>query len=262
MLIVSNGAFKSGSTWLYNILAEMIEASSPPQQYLHSGWVNPSIHRDQLANFLSEVDFSSHIYLTKNHYSKQKQREQLLAHDNIYILDIERDIKDVLVSAYYHFLRLEDMAIDFDTYYWSEGRLVVNRIKNYHQLWAQPSPQIYVSSYLRLKQNFEAEVREISNFLGLALSSEAIQRVQTNTSLDSLRKKYGERGGKGVKAPPCKVSSDKIDFFRKGVVGQWQDYLTPKILADVERVEQEGLTIFEKAVCKAKLRLFIRPKYC
>lgn len=261
MLVVSNGAFKSGSTWLYNILVEMLAIEPIPEDYLHSGWVNPSIQRDRLETFLTHVDFEHHTYLTKNHYSKPKQRQQLLSRKNVYVLDIERDVKDVLVSAYYHFLRLEDSQVDFETYYWTEGRLVVNRIRDYHQLWGQPHKQVYMSSYRRLKEDFAGEVGRIGTFLNLALTEQAIEEIRQQTSLGSLRKKYSE-DGTGENAPPCKVSSNKINFFRKGTVGQWQAYLSPKILADVEAIEKNGLNKFQKAKSKAKLRLFLNPKYC
>jgi len=42
MLVVANGAFKSGSTWQYYILKKVTGFVAPPREFL-TGWKHPSL---------------------------------------------------------------------------------------------------------------------------------------------------------------------------------------------------------------------------
>ena len=93
-------------------------------------------------------------------------------------------------------------------------------VQRYHRLWNTGSPQVYTASYERLHSDFAGQVREIAAFLGVTASDEQIARLHSETSLDALRARYGEG-----------AANNK--FFRKGVVGDWQNHLTPDIEADI-----------------------------
>ncbi|MDZ7829178.1 MAG: hypothetical protein U5K33_06725 [Halofilum sp. (in: g-proteobacteria)] len=60
MLVICNGAIKSGSTWLYNILVHLVELRRPPERYLTANSrkreSNPCIRPDMLAEFLASED--------------------------------------------------------------------------------------------------------------------------------------------------------------------------------------------------------------
>jgi hypothetical protein len=72
MLVVSNGAFKSGSTWLFNIARSITQFPPPPEPYLNPEWVNPSIHPDELKALLAEESLAETDYLVKNHFGAQE----------------------------------------------------------------------------------------------------------------------------------------------------------------------------------------------
>lgn len=251
MLVLANGAFKSGSTWLYNILRCITSFPAPPEGFLNAEWVNPSIHPNKLAHFLSSSDLSTENYLCKNHLYKKIERDLLLSYPNVLILDIHRDLKDVVVSAYHHWRRTEGYTADFKTYYWTRGRLVANHVRRGHYLWSSAnSPQVYVSSYERLKANFQTEVQAIGQFLGFELSTTDIERIQAETTLERLREKYSEAEKAGELPPPCGATSDDIKFFRKGIVGDWQNHMTPEMVADIEHIEARGLNLVERGTTK------------
>lgn len=228
LLIVSNGAFKSGSTWLFNILRELTACPPPPPEYTKAGWGNPSIAPDRLADLLAHMDAHGGRYLSKNHLRKPAQRDLLLSRPYVRVLDIERDIRDVVVSAYYHDRRKKGYTGAFDRYFVERGYKKARFVTRYHELWAVGSPQVYCASYERLHSDFDAEVARIAAFVGVALDPPTLERVRQATTLDALRESYGEQ--------------DKAErFFRKGITGDWQNHFTPALLAELDRTLSGGV---------------------
>ncbi len=94
MLVIANGAAKSGSTWLFNIISEMDEFDRPPAEFLLDQQnVNPEIHYDKLRSLLDSLDYSDRDYLIKNHFSEAEQRDLILSRAHVYVVDIERNLR-------------------------------------------------------------------------------------------------------------------------------------------------------------------------
>lgn len=229
MFVLANGAFKSGSTWLREIAMRMVEFAEIPPAYQHprfSHWVDPK----KLKMFLERADYRGQNYISKGHFYRPQDRTLLLSHDEVYVLDIRRDIKDVLVSHYYHLQRQRKIRTKFSRYYWTLGRFKAHQIKQYHRIWGVDSPQIYVSSFEQLKTNFEEEVRNIGRFLGLDLSDAKLRWLEEQTTIEQLRKQNREED---------KPEGER--FFRRGAVGDWKDHFDEKALEDLQRIKEEGL---------------------
>ena len=188
MLVVSNGAFKSGSTWLFNIARCITQFPPPPDRFRNPDWVNPSILPSRLEEFVSEVDFSRRDFLSKNHFSTAEHRNILLSDDHVRILNIRRDIRDVVTSAYYHHRREEDYTASFRQYYWDRGRYIAENVRAYHELWDGSSSRVYVSSFHELKRNFSTECDRIASFIGYNASDEEVKKIKKETSIESLKK--------------------------------------------------------------------------
>ena len=240
MLVIANGAFKSGSTWLFNITRCLTQYPPPPSSFLNPDWVNPSIHPQKLKSLISSADLASKDYLTKNHFGSESQRDLLLSCENVKVLDIVRDIRDVVVSAYYHFRRKEKYTSSFENYYWTRGRFVAHRVQQYHKVWKVPNNRVYVSSFKALKSDFYSECRAIGQFLKRKeLSDREIQEVKEETSIESLRSKYGSP-----------------DFFRKGERGDWKHHLTKRMESDIDRIENGYFDKSIPPVQKARDKIF------
>lgn len=220
MLIVCNGAFKSGSTWLYNLVRDLSGAGPPPAEYLNPAWKNPSIDLEQLNALLAALNPGDN-YVVKNHFGTRDQRDALLAHPAVRVLNITRDLRDMIVSAYFHARRVDGFDGDFAAYYWEIGRNTMLSVAAYHRLWRVSSQRVFTASYERLHADFAGQVREIAAFLGVTAPDERIAALRDTTSLDALRSRYGEA-----------EAGEK--FFRKGVVGDWRNHLTPEIEADID----------------------------
>ena len=137
MLLVCNGAQKSGSTWLYNILTWLIECRAPDARYLTGNGKNPCIRPDMFGLFLQSVDISSDHYISKNHLAQPELRDLLVSNEDVYVFDIERDPKDVAVSSYYDAKNRHGYTGSFEKYYWTQGRELVAELAAYHSLWAR-----------------------------------------------------------------------------------------------------------------------------
>lgn len=229
MLVYSNGAFKSGSTWLYAIARNIRKGCPLPDGYQNPNQNAAGVLREQLEDFLTNVDYATVDYVLKAHLSTVKGRAMLEGRPNVRILTIERDIRDVAVSAYYHYLRLGKIKGTFEEYFWTGGERTVRRVLRYHRVWAPTSSSIHKTTYEALLEDFEKEISRIADFLEVTLSTADLQRVKEATSLSVSQKR--ERNKKG--------ENKEIYFFRKGTAGQWTDYLTPPMLKRIEEIQAE-----------------------
>ncbi len=241
MLIICNGAIKSGSTWLYNILVNLVSCEYPPQHYLTGrSDKSPCIKPALLPEFLDSEDYQNNHYITKNHLGRPEHRALLQNNPHVYVFDIERDPRDVVVSNYYHDQFRNGFEGSFENYYWEHGRYVADQLSAYHRLWRDAGPRCYVSSYERLKTDFHTEAAAIARVLGLEPDNAALESLREATSLDSLRKDY---------AKDKRYQGEK--FFRKGEVGDWERHFHGAALKDIHRVMDSGIPSYD-------LRAFVR----
>ena len=150
MLVICNGAIKSGSTWLYNILLCLVDLKHPPKEYLtensKKNKSNPCIIPDRLPEFIANEDIVNIDYLSKNHIGSPVYRDVLVNQKNIFVFDIDRDIKDVIVSSYYDHCNRNNYKGAFGEYYWSLGRKEALYILNYQNVWRDNYSNVYIAS--------------------------------------------------------------------------------------------------------------------
>ena len=226
MLIIANGAFKSGSTWQYRILKELTQFADIPEQY-QAGWINPSIDVNTIERFLDEVDIVHEDYLTKNHIESPGMRDLLLQNEHVRIFNIERDIRDVLVSAYHHKMRIHDVTMDFDEYMQEDGFQIARHVLSYHRMWNTPqSKHYFIGSYEALHHDFENEVQGMADFLDIALTKTELQSIKEKTSIQQLRVSYDESD---------KPAGER--FFRKGQIGDWVNYFDETLLEQLQLIQ-------------------------
>ena len=141
MLVFSNGAFKCGSTWLFNILTSLRKFEPPEAEFLTKGNAkHPSIAARRLGDYLAAGDYRSRDVISKNHLEKPQHREMLLANESLRVFCMTRDSRDVIVSAYYHDQRKKRFDGSFAEYYWQEGRTILPRLMLYRSTWSRRPP--------------------------------------------------------------------------------------------------------------------------
>jgi hypothetical protein len=216
----------------------------PPQKYLNTDWINPSIHPDKLADLLVELDYHSKNYLVKNHFANGEQRDLLLGSNDTYIFDIKRKLSDVVVSAYYHKINKDLFNKPFPFYYWRYGRNVAIRVRDYHEIWKSEiylGNRVYISSFRLLKEDFESECRRIGNFLDMKLSNDDIKIIKEKTTISSLREKYDNKG-----------------FFRKGGTDYKQEYMSRLMEKDIDKIKmgKYSLNTLLHKICEGSRSIF------
>ena len=246
MLVVCNGAAKSGSTWLYNIIQNIASFEWPQERFIsRSNSKHPTIKEIYLAGYLAGDEYRERNIISKNHYGKPEHRALLTSSDDTRVIGMSRDTRDVIVSSYYDECRRHGYEGSFETFYWETGRLLVDRLHRYHEVWSQPHPQIHTTTYEDLKTSFAGEVRKIGDFLGVPLSDEDISRIEQATSIGSLRESY--------KDDP-QYNTQENAFFRKGVIGDWENHFDDKMLDDYARIDANGLGRYDLVYLRNRLR--------
>lgn len=225
MLVVSNGAFKSGSTWLFTIAKLLVPHAPLPEAFRAPGWTNDSLNQPTLDTFLATVDRKKQHFVVKNHLEKLSVREQLLAAEDVVVLSITRDLRDTIVSAYYHDVRNEKFEGDFEVYFQTRGRERLYEISRYHRVWEKPDPHLFQTTYEDLHRDFAGEVRRLAAFLDREVTPEEIERIRAKTSFDRVQK--GEQKNKG---------ETNALFFRKGVIGDWKNHLNESMEKDLQKI--------------------------
>lgn len=238
MLIVSNGAFKSGSTWVTLIVGRLGEYAKVPADYCDAQWMHDTVPPPRVPDFLREVDCAGTDYLLKAHYKPSDGlREAFLAVPSARILNIYRDPKDVLVSAYFHYRRIEGFSGTFAEFFTHRAERLVRSLAQYHLYWDPfgVEDRIFLTTYEKLHRSFADEVFRLGAFLGRELTEEQIAAIRDDTEFSKLQHK-------GNKNRPSK-------FFRKGVMGDWLEHMTPEQGALVDRIEaEEGIALVQDSI--------------
>lgn len=250
MFVLANGAFKSGSSWLLAIIKEIKTFENVPQEYcdpVYPTWAHWLDQRKMKAFFEAGFQNSNDKnYISKGHVYGTKIRQLLLSYENVFVFDITRDLKDVIVSHYYHTKRIRNINWDFKTFYWRLGRYKAYQIVDYHRTWHEPHPRIFLSAFENLKNDFHDEVERIGNFLGVSLTVAEVEGIKQRTSLENLRQRAKEET----------KDADKR-FYRKGAIGDWQQYFDDEMLEDIEKISTGSLRPADKLIYHAMFT--VRP---
>lgn len=186
MLLVNNGSFKSGSSWLGAIIRRLKRFHSPPDDYLDKHWENPHIPEARLASFLRTCDIGENDYYIKSHYAKPSSQSLLLGDPRVRVVLITRNLADVVVSAYFHFRRTAGTTDTFAEYFWTRGRLVANTVLRYDKLWAVSSPHVFRTTYAALQESPHEELRRLSAFILADADAAMIDAIIAETEFTAI----------------------------------------------------------------------------
>ena len=246
MLIICNGVFKSGSSWLHAVIVEIlrvnnIQLTPVPIKYTNNTASPTTIVESKLYEFLQKEDYISGNYITKSHFYQKKTLERDY-NDYIFFFFVERDVRDAVVSHYYH-LKAKYMfmrRIGFKLYYYFVGRFKAFEILNFNKRYRDVFDEENFFSFSEMKYNFESVVSQISSILGLKiLTKEEISIIKRNTSIPKMRDDLLSGKSKYYST----VFYDKDSLIRKGEIGNWVNYFSCRQKKHISKIV-EGRNLF------------------
>src|SRR5215467_11421225 len=187
MLVIANGADKCGSTWLASIIMEIVQPEPLPSEFEEGYGPIPAIKPRLIREFLEKVDYEHHNYVSKSHFFYE--RHLFARYKNVYVVDIHRDMPDMVISLFFHGARrqMEQASLEeIRKAYWQHGPRIVEHIARYHAIWRTKTKWTYLSSYERLKEDPRMEIEAIAAFLKIALTGERIDKIIEDTAFHRL----------------------------------------------------------------------------
>lgn len=240
MLIICNGAFKSGSTWVYLIAQELyglkgVEINpNPDQQYLGKNNKSFLFNDTSIQKIAKQYAESADVYLSKAHLIEESSYEYIKRElKDAKVLFVSRNLEDAILSHYHHVNNLRKKKQNFDSYYWSVGRYKAKEILSFEKYRVSYLPTSCHITYEGLKSNFDEEVSKLAKYLGLEISESEIEVLREKTSIDTLR----DKAKKGEVKQYGGASGDAYKMFRSGKVGEAKEVMTEKHLADLDKIK-------------------------
>tara|TARA_B110000879_G_scaffold194377_1_gene262123 strand:+ start:19 stop:813 length:795 start_codon:yes stop_codon:yes gene_type:complete len=249
MLIICNGAFKSGSSWLHAILVELtivkkLNLKKVPIKYTNDINSPTTIIESRLQDFLFYEDYKTENYLTKAHFFKISTLRKEYSND-IRMLFIERNMRDAVVSHYFHIRNKYRFKISFVLYYYFLGRYKAYEIGIFNDRCKEFMGAERFFNFEDLISNFEDTIRGIAKVLDInEISNKEIATIKKETSLDKLREEL-KKGN--ISYYPSK-RKDNWKLFREGKVNSWKNHFNDNQIKDIEKIESGFFSIFSRII--------------
>jgi len=237
MLVICNGTFKSGSSWLHAILLEIFKIKKIDIDIIPSEY-NPDVNspsrilEGKLSEFLLKENYKNLNFITKAHYFSNKIMLESYSSDVKFIF-INRDIKDAIVSHFYHFNNYRRKDLSFNIYFKFIGVFKAYEISLFNSRCKENFDSSLFFSFEMFKSDFIDSVIQLCLVLGFSeISRSEILVIKENTSLSKMKTISLEGGNKYYP----ELGNDSHKLFRKGNVGDWEQYFVDSDLKLINRV--------------------------
>lgn len=145
-----------------------------------------------------------------------------------------RDPRDVLVSSYFHQTRHKHRFEGDIAEFLEDETYGAAAVASYHNGWATglAGGQALTISYEELSEDTHGVVRNILNFLGIAVDEQVLDDAVRKAQFDKMRKKEQQTGIPGHEYNREDADASRV---RRGKVAGYTDYLGP---AEDARVQE------------------------
>jgi Sulfotransferase domain len=204
------------------------------------------IHQDEPVSFLNVERLVPDMYKTADWSLRRLPRPRLLKSHECFdpryrkVIYVVRDPRDVAVSNYHWEMKLrsvrEGYPIEEFVPRWMEPQfwLRIGSWSEHVQSWMstrQDNKNFLLLRYEDLKQDPQRELTRVAHFLGVAATSERLNRAVDLSSAAHMRKLESTQGKKWVAT--TRTRQDK-PFVRDATSGGWRAVLPEKTVAYME----------------------------
>jgi len=161
----------------------MLDVEDLPEGFQDPAWSNPALKRDLLHQFLTEGHAYRSNYLVKNHFAVAAERDAMLYYPWCKVIMTFRDIRDSVVSRYYHHRRAGEVPADgeFLDFFWApeapNGTSTLDYMSRYARTWNVDDEMFWKVRYEDLHADVESAVRSLAEFLGVDTAAVDLEEV-------------------------------------------------------------------------------------
>ncbi|XP_056331243.1 sulfotransferase family 2, cytosolic sulfotransferase 3 [Danio aesculapii] len=237
---------KSGTTWMQNILPPLLNGGDLTPVQTIPNWdrapwleeIRAAVVLDKLPSPRAIVSHMPYRLMPSSFYKSKAK-----------VIYVARNPKDVIVSSY-HFHKMASFLEDpgtFDDFVnkFLSGEIVFGKWSDHIKSWRNPElkDRILYVTYEEMLQDLRGVLCRMLKFLGLELSTEALDRVVNNSTFKSMKT---NKMSNYTMVPQEIMDNNKSAFLRKGVAGDWKNFFSPELDAKftaVIREEMKGTNI-------------------
>ncbi|XVE96216.1 hypothetical protein REPUB_Repub02eG0202600 [Reevesia pubescens] len=253
--IFACSAPKSGTTWLKALTFAIVTRNQFDNST--SPLLNKGPHHcvpGLVGNFGEKRDMREpEIPLLATHAPYHSLPKSVLDSDDVKIVYICRDPKDAFVSMFHFAAKRrpkenEPISLEeaFDLF--CEGKSIFgpawDNILGYWKASQERPDKVMFLKYEDVMNDSELYVKKLAEFMGYPFSLKeeeagAVQKLIDLCSFENLSNLEVNKTGKRYAGD---VESTNNSFFRKGIVGDWQNYLTPEMADRLDNIMEQKLS--------------------
>ena len=239
---------KNGTTWTQIIVSLILHNDEMPEEYEKEGiWkLSPFLE----ANGKQAAIDAKRPCAIKTHLSYELHPK----HPDAKFICVMRNAKDACVSFFYHhkmFKAYEIEGMDFHSFFpfWLKGEVECGDYFDFILSWwnQRDNPNILFLFYENMKSDPTGSVLTIAKFMGqeyadrvTANSNEILIKVVQKSSFNATKNHLNGLFLDNIGSETMTEDSPR-QFARKGIVGDWENHLTPEESEIMDRVFHERL---------------------
>jgi len=205
MLIVCGGMRRAGSTLQFLMVKNILMTTGQVQDHLSHEISEGKILDSEIHNIIKAHQVTPEIIT-------------LLEEPNSKSLYIYRDVRDVLVSEY----QLINVQPSVRSVFMNE--IVGSVIEDFYK-W-KTIPDIRISEYSKVMADISAEIRDISEYLGVGISENQVSKISSDLDLKNMKNKQDVLVDKSSKNNFDRKTMLHSRHINSGKSGQWKNYFT------------------------------------
>ena len=150
---------------------------------------------------------------------------------------VARNPKDVAVSLYFQMKSLFISDIEWDDYWrkYVTGEMPFGNYFDHLLSWLphKDDKNVLFLKYEDMKRDLPGAVSQIASFIGANLSNDVITKIADLTSFDKMKN--------DTTANYSWSRKEGDEFLRKGIVGDWKNFLTAEQSTEIDSIYAERL---------------------